>query len=193
MDHALSGADVATLTRSHEVPDGSMPLGGMKEELSKSYVHMLASACGLTLGSWGQDYDGKDASLSSRVNYAPDMYAPQIDIQLKCTGQIAIQRKDTIAWSLESRTYEMMACRNRHIPTLLCVLVIPKDVGHWIKLDKQGMLARCHMYWQWGHRFAPFKEGQENQTVHLPRTNLLTPQSLLELMKEASQWVPVLA
>ena len=154
----------------------------MKEELSISYINMIASSCGLTVGKWSQDHDGRDTTLSSSVDYSPDLFGPKIDVQLKCSGQGAIQRGDTIAWSLDSRTYDILTRRNRSYPALFCVLVVPVEVGHWLKLDAEGLLAQCHMYWQWGNLFPPLKTGQNTQTVHLPRINLLTPKSLLELM-----------
>ena len=181
-----------TATLSHTVPEGSMPVNGMKEELSLAYINMIASSCGLTVGTWSQDYDGRDSTLSSSVDYYPDMYGPKIDVQLKCSDQATIQREDTIAWSLESRTYDMLSRPNRSSPALFCVLVVPSEVGYWLKLDQEGLLARCHMYWQWGNLFSPIKAGQETQTVHLPKANLLTPKSMLELMEEASRWQPAL-
>ncbi|MFD6251371.1 DUF4365 domain-containing protein [Nocardia sp. NPDC060256] len=182
-----------TVTLSHQIPDGSLPVSAMKEDLSISYVHMLASSCGLTVGTWSQDYDGRDTTLASSVDYSPYMYGPKIDIQLKCSGQTAIQRQDTIAWALESRTYDLLSKLNRSSPALFCVLVVPPEVGHWLKLDREGLLARSFMYWQWGHVFPPLKKGQENQTVHLPKGNILTPKSMLELMEEASRWQPVVS
>lgn len=180
-----------TLVISHEVPDGSLPLSAMKEELSVAYVHMLSSATGLTLGEWSQDYDCKDVTLSSSVDYSPHLYGPRIDIQLKCTGQESVNRTDSIAWSLDTRAYDKMSRLNRSTPALFCVLVAPSLAGHWLESNHQGLLARSHMYWTWGHTLPPLKATQESQTVHLPKANLLTPKSLLKLMEEASQWQPI--
>jgi hypothetical protein len=188
---AVGAAVAMTLALSHEVPEGSLPVSAMKEEISVAYVHMLASACGLTAGQWTQDYDCKDVTLSSSVDYYPHQYGPKIDIQLKCSGQESIERKDTIAWSLDSPAYDKMSRRNRSTPALFCVLVVPPEVGHWLRADEEGLLARSHMYWKWGHELPPRKKNQESQTVHLPKSNVLTPPSLLELMEEASRWQPV--
>lgn len=179
-----------TVALSHELPEGSLPLSAMKEELSIAYIHMVASSCGLTVGSWSQDYDGKDATLSSSVDYYPHMYAPKIDVQLKCSGQTSIDRADTVAWALDTRTYDLISKRNRSNPALFCVLVIPREVGHWLHLTTDGLLARSHMYWQWGHTLPPVKDGQQSQTVHISKSNLLTPKVMLELMEEASKWQP---
>ena len=111
----------------------------------KAYIHMIASAAGFDVGTWGQDYDCRDVTLSSSVNYAPYRYGPKIDIQLKCTGQQTDDRNDVIAWSLDSRSYYKLSLKNRSDPALFCVLVAPPVVGHWLHYDQQGLLARSHM------------------------------------------------
>lgn len=187
-----AGAVQTTWTRSHVLPAGSMPLGGMKEELSFAYLHMLASATGLDVGTWRQDYDVRDISLRSTVDYGdftPDGLSDAgIDVQLKCTGQERVDRDDTIAWSLSRRTLEKMKRTNRTTPYMLCVLVTPDDAAFWLDSSVDGLLARSHMYYQWGHHLPALTSGNESQTVHLPKANVLSPATLLELMKEASTW-----
>lgn len=167
-----------------------MPLTGMQEELSKAYVRTLASATGLTVGEWSQDYDCIDVTLSSSVDYSPAAFGPKIDIQLKCTGQEKSTRDGQIAWSLDSRAYDKMSKRNRSTPALFCVLVAPPKAELWLTSDEAGLLSRSHMYWRWGYEFDALKAGQAWQTVHLPQANLLTPQALLDRVKEASEWMP---
>ncbi|PPF41856.1 hypothetical protein C5B85_18215 [Pseudoclavibacter sp. AY1F1] len=174
---------------SHVLPVGSLPLGGMKEELSVAYLHMLASATGLTTGRWSQDYDVRDVTLKSSVEY-PDLADAGIDVQLKCTGQESVDRPDTIAWSVSARTLNKLRKTNRATPYLLCVLVTQSEPDVWLHPNMDGLLARSHMYYEWGHKFPALKVGNATQIVHLPKSNLLTPASLLELMEEASTWRP---
>lgn len=179
-----------TTQGSHLVPVGSLPETAMKEELSKAYINMLAGAAGMTVGIWSQDFDCMDVTLSSSVDYSPNRCAPKIDVQLKCTGQQSVQRKDHVAWSLDVRTVEKMSKLNRGTPALLCVLVTAADYWDWLHLDATGLLAKSHMYWLWGHDMPAAKMDQQEQTVHLPNTNIVTPASILELMEEASKWQP---
>jgi hypothetical protein len=179
-----------TLIPTHTVPAGSLPLNAMKEELSKSYLHMVASAAGMTIGEWKTDYDGIDSTVKSTVDYAGAAYAPKIDIQLKSTGQESADRGESIAWSLETRTAAMLANRRRSNPALFCVLVSPAEEGLWLSLDTAGLLARSHMYWVWGHEFPSVREDQHKQVFHLPKENVLDPVSLISIMEEASKWQP---
>jgi hypothetical protein len=188
MSHADENPLVSVVAPSHVIPDGSLPLTAMQEELSRSYVRTLASATGLTVGDWSQDYDCIDVTLSSSVDYSPGLYGPKIDIQLKCTGQEAAQKRDHISWSLDSRAYRKMSALNRATPSLFCVLVAPPEAGQWLRSDDEGLLSRTHMYWAWAHEFPTHKAHQETQTVHLPLANLLTPKALLDRVREASEW-----
>lgn len=190
MHHGRNRTATLTPVASHVLPDGSLPMSQMKEELSKAYVHMVSSACGLSVGTWSQDFDCRDVTLSSSVDYNPHTYGPKIDIQLKCTGQASVDRTDTIAWSLDSRAYEKMSKLNRSNPALFCVLVAPTDVGSWLRYDQEGLLARSHMYWQWGHCLPAHKPGQDSQVIHLAKSNVLTPTSMIDLMEEAAKWTP---
>lgn len=196
LDHRVIdvGAVQGTWAASHVLPEGSMPLGGMKEELSFAYLHMLASATGLTIGTWSQDYDVRDITLRSSVDYADfnedGLSDAGIDVQLKCTGQEQVDRDDTIAWSLTKRSLGKLNKTNRTTPYLLTVLVTPDDAAFWLSSGVEGLLARSHMYYQWGHELPTLVPGNKTQTVHLPKANLLTPASLLDLMEEASAWRP---
>ncbi len=93
-----------------------------------------------------------------------------------------------VPWPVED--IDLISKRNRSNPALFCVLVVPREVGHWLHLTTDGLLARSHMYWQWGHTLPPVKDGQQSQTVHISKSNLLTPKVMLELMEEASKWQP---
>lgn len=178
------------LTISHVVPPGSMPENAMKEELSKAYVHILSSATGLDIGQWGQDYDLRDVTLKSRVEY-PDLMDAGIDVQLKCTGQASVVHRNWISWELKPQEIEKMRRTHRLTPYLFCVLVTKHQIGHWLHPSVEGLLARSHMYYIWGRDLPEPKYEQEKQTVRLPIENVLTPATLLDLMEEASRWRPI--
>jgi hypothetical protein len=176
---------------SYVLPSGSMPVTGMREQLSKAYLHMIASSAGLDLGDWGTDYCGFDVTMSSSVDYSPHLYAPKIDVQLKCTGQESVTKADHIAWQLETRTVDLLSRPNRSDPSLLCVLVTAADYWDWLHMDQNGLLAKSVMYWLWASDFPAHKPDQESQVVHLPSANVLNPSSILDLMAIASKWKPV--
>lgn len=160
----------------------------MREQLSKAYLHMIASAAGVDLGNWNTDYDGIDVTVKSRVDYAPNTLGPKIDVQLKCTGQEKAVRDETVAWSLETKTVQYLRAPHRSNPGLFCVLHAPEGPGLWLSHDLEGLLAHSHMYWLWGSDLPEPKLDQDKQVVHLPKQNVMNPQSLLDLMEVASAW-----
>jgi hypothetical protein len=174
---------------SHENPVGSQPETATKEQLSKAYVHMVASAAGVDLGTWGMDYDGFDTTLKSSVDYGPDgLLGPDLDIQLKCTGQKRVHNENYVAWKLKRKTYDLLSAPNRSNPGVLCVLALQDDSpGYWLRHDDEGLLARSQMYFLRGTDF-PKATNKKTQTLHLPKENLFTPANLLILFEEASQW-----
>jgi hypothetical protein len=160
----------------------------MKEQISKAYVHMVASAAGLTLGEWGTDYDGIDVTLRSKVDFGglSGALGSQLDIQLKCTGQERAVRSDSIAWSLDKRTAELLSDPRRYTMGVFCVMVVPPDPGHWLQHNVEGLLARSQMYWLRGRDIGSPAE-HDSVTVHLPKENILRPQDVLDLMEESSR------
>lgn len=176
-----------TRTPSHVLPPGSLVESAMRENLSRAYLNIVASAAGLTVGDWGNDYDGIDTTLKSKVDYPKSLH-PKIDIQLKCTGQEAAVHANHIAWALETKTVAYLSAEHRSNPGMFCVLVAPDSPGLWLTHDPAGLLAHSHMYWLWGKDLPAAKLDQKKQTVHLPIDNLINPKSILELMEEASTW-----
>jgi hypothetical protein len=173
---------------SHVNPVGSQPETATKEQLSKAYVHMVASAAGIDMGTWGMDYDGFDVTLRSSVDYGPSgLLGPGLDIQLKCTGQKSVNRTDHVTWSLKRKTYNRLSAANRSYPAVFCVMIVPHDPGYWLRHDDEGLLARSQMYFLRGSDF-PKATKKKNQILHLPKENLFTPGNLLTLMEESSLW-----
>lgn len=177
------------MTVTHAVPDGSLPPSAMQEELSKAYVHMVASAAGLTLLDWKTDYAGIDVTVKSLVNYpCVGGFQPLFDLQLKCTYQDNNSAAgDTFSWSVDERTHAKLTHPNRSVPATFAVMVIPEEPGVWLSHNREGVLARSHMYWLRGRDFPEMPKGQQSKTLTLPKTNLLTASAMLMLMKEASE------
>lgn len=176
------------MTLSHTNPEGSLPVSATKEQLSKAYIHMVASAAGMDLGQWGMDYDGIDTTVRSSVDYGPGgLLGPGLDVQLKCTGQQSVDRDDVVAWSLKRKTFKLLSATNRSLPAIFCVMLVPDEPGYWLRHDDEGLLARSKMYYLRGEDFPP-TTNRKSQTLHVPKQNRLTPTALLALMEESSQW-----
>lgn len=178
-----------TTTVTHVVPDGSLPQSSMQEEISMAYVHMVASAAGLTLLDWKTDYGAIDITLKSYVDYGCiGGHQPHIDLQLKCTVQDnSNSAGDHFSWSVNKRTHQLLTNPNRAVPATFGVMAIPDDPGLWLSHNKDGLLARSHLYFLRGKDFPEFPEGQKTTSLAIPKSNLLSASAMLTLMKEASE------
>lgn len=153
-----------------------------------AFLSAVAAASGLTPGVWANDVNGIDVTLQSSYNYAPAALHPELAIQLKCTAQKMRQHATTVSWQLDKRTHEILSAENRGTMAVLCVMVAPEHPGHWTDFPAEGLLTYCHAYFIRGQDLPPLPPGQESITVHIPRTNKLTPVSLLALMADAADW-----
>lgn len=85
---------------------------------------------------------------------------------------------------------DLLSRPNRSVPSLLCVLHTAADYWDWLQMSQQGLLAKSTMYYLWASDFPTAIPSQEKQVVHLPLANVVTPASILDLMKVASTWKP---
>lgn len=172
------------------LPEGSMPLNAMKEEISKGYIQMVASAAGLTILRWDTDYGAVDLSLKSYVDYGHlGGFQPSIELQLKATAQ-DLGNRDDFAWSIDRRTHEKLTHPHRNIPAFLTVLALPEDPALWLNHDEEGILARTTMYWVRAAELPSMDQDAQSVTVRIPKSNRFGPTEVLTLMEEASrQWL----
>ena len=183
---ALTAAEAAKYT----LPNDVLPLAAMKEDLSYAYLRMLASSVGFTVGDWSQDYDCRDVTVSSGADYASigGTIGPQIDVQLKSTGQSGKVTATHVQWDLDVRCYKRLSAPNRSTPALLCVLLSPEEPQDWLELDRSRLIAKSTMFWVWGHELPALGDNKSTKRVSIPLENQLTSERLLTLMEVASRW-----
>lgn len=167
-------------------PRGRLPESAMKEQLSIAYLHMTATAAGCTLHRWDTDYDSVDVTVYSSAGYARQS-AARVDVQLKCTADVSGLTEDHLPFSLSRKNYLDLSDHGRDVPAVLAVLVIPSDPQVWLTHDEEQLLVRSRMYWDFASAWSAIEDGQDSKTVHLPRANLLTVDSLLRLLQTSAQ------
>jgi hypothetical protein len=172
------------------LPDESLPVSTMKELLSLAYAKMLAAAAGCTVASYNADHDAVDISIRSSAEFSYRAI-PQVDIQLKCTGQQDVVHENHVAWRIDERTHGKLTNAKRQSPVILAVLVVPHDHNSWLDLDEERLLTKSIMYWVSGRDIDPdYPAGQEKMTVQLPKANQLTRASLLGILQAIGEGSP---
>ncbi|MDR6439100.1 hypothetical protein J2790_004275 [Paenarthrobacter nicotinovorans] len=175
--HAIGLGGTLTLV----LPEGSLHIDQMKEQLSLAVVSMVVTGAGMSTLSWSTDMDGIDTSVRSHVDY-PNVYGPTLDIQLKCTSSGWRDKGTHIEYQISRRLYEKMCNPKRHSPAVFCVTMVPEDATSWLNHDVEGLLARAHSYWQAARDFPPLGEGRESVTLKVPKANEFTPAQLLSMI-----------
>ena len=164
-----------------------LPQNDRKEELSYAYLHTLAARAGFSCDRPGKDRQSMDVLVHSEGRIATDSLfeQTQLGLQLKATA-CDPPIDDTIAFPLPIKNYDDL--RGLHvIPRLLVVFLLPIDANHWLdhQIEQHLSTRRCGYYLNlYGE---PAVENATNKTVHVPRTNVLTVDSLTNLMIQASK------
>ena len=110
--------------------------------------------------------------------------APKLDIQLKCTSDPGVIRPDSIVWQMERRHYDLLRAKSS-VPHILVVLVLPENEQEWIEHSaEQLMLRRCA--W-WVKMTGMPQVSTASKTVHLPRKQVFSPDTLRSLMEKISR------
>ncbi|MEU8409521.1 MULTISPECIES: DUF4365 domain-containing protein [Micromonospora] len=147
-----------------------------KEQISRAYLHAVATREGCTLGDWAVDIDGVDTTLRRKGR--------MVDVQLKCTQKLR-ELDGSYAFDLDVKTYDKLREADRSAPGYLIVMVVPEDPQDWIQLhaDKY-ILLKCTSY------YACIQDrpavSTKSTTIHLPHANRLNSMAI-RLMFEHSR------
>nr|WP_223183149.1 MULTISPECIES: DUF4365 domain-containing protein [unclassified Streptomyces] len=109
-----------------------------KEQISRAYVHALASRGGYTVGEWNVDKDGVDVTLRDR--------GLMVDFQLKCTQSPRVVRGG-YSFDLDIETYDKLRSTERSAPGHLVLLVVPTNLELWVTQHSDSVVLACHGYW----------------------------------------------
>lgn len=158
-----------------------------QEEISKAYLHAVAAKCGFAVGTWTQDHGGIDATVGAPASVGAGYLArPKIDIQLKATRQQKLEHDEHVSWKLDIAHYDSLRAP-AIAPHLLVVLLLPADVEQSIEHSAEQLVLRRCAYWTIMTGMDPAPAGQQSTTVHLPKTQLFSPEALTGLMEKVSR------
>jgi len=132
-----------------------MTIEQIKEELSNSFVGLVASYLGYKL-SKPSDTGGVDYSLTKDVSYISNgktrfiQSGQYIDLQLKATTDRTVIIDDTeIKYDLEVKTYNDLIKRKEfaNAPFFLVLFVLPEEQNDWVEINTENILLKKYAYW----------------------------------------------
>ena len=150
------------------------------EQFSIAYISALAAKCGCNISVPRVDNDSIDISLQKKYDASP---RGRIDIQLKAHGTEPFGEKDSFSFQLKKKNYDDLRA-DETVPRFLFIVCLPKDIESWlVHSEEQLLLHRC-AYWFSLEGFQD-TENETSVTLQVPRRNILSPDTLEELMRKS--------
>lgn len=132
-----------------------MTIEQIKEELSNSFVGLVASYLGYKLTK-PSDTGGVDFSLTKDISYISNgrtrfiQSGQYIDLQLKATTDRTVILEDSVLkYDLEVKTYNDLIKRKEfsNAPFFLILFVLPEEKDDWIDFNDEYILLRKYAFW----------------------------------------------
>lgn len=164
----------------------------IKELLSRAYVQAIAASCGLNLSGKSEFDYGIDGTLTSikirktKKNNRKVETGFKLDFQLKSSVDIEEVDKHTLKYDLEVKNYNDLIDEEVGTPRILILYKLPRDKKKWVEVTENCMELRGPAWWCI-LKGEPESENKYTKTIYIPKLQLLTSDSLNELMKKVER------
>ena len=152
---------------------------------------MLTGSAGLNLAIREYDYgvDGSFDEVVVRQNRRVES-GFSLSFQLKASTQWQLDSTDAI-YDLEAKTYNDLILRRSMraaTPCILILLVLPTDSKQWLICEESELRLQGTCYW--AYLSGSLSENCTSVRIRIPRSQRLTPGSLLTLMEnvKTGEW-----
>lgn len=159
------------------------------EDVSEAYVRALCAVNGYSITKSNHDNDGYDIEVECKGQVASDSlrYSPMVQMQLKASyAKIKEHPDGSITYPLEVKNYKWLIEPRRMTPMILVVFSMHQDRGLWVQHTNDYLKITKRAYWiSLRGRADTQNAGTINITI--PATNILTQDSLREIMLKISK------
>jgi hypothetical protein len=151
------------------------------ETLQIGYLHAVAAAASCTLSNprpdrgvdWIVSHESKHHIVDSEVD---------LKIQLKSTYQIPPRRRgDFFGFPLDNPHLSKLAQSPVSVPRILVVMIVPRDIGEWIKAESHRLSLRHCCYW--ANLEGVSLSGRTKTSVRIPTRNIFDDVALCGIMR----------
>ncbi len=162
----------------------------VEAELSYAYLHAIAHMAGATcsLATRIADNRGIDASLTAWGPFLSGGDRTEVDlkIQLKATIAEPSDNGTHLSYTLKDvKHYDALRTHAYAIPRILVVLYLPKNKPDWLVSTSDVFSLKKCAYWV-SLVGAEETTNSSSVTVYLPKTQMLTSDSLRSLFSQLS-------
>ena len=151
-----------------------------REEFSRAYVAAVAAVAGYATYRPSVDDDSIDLGIAARGS-AGSVRSPRVELQLKCSSTLLEPGVDAIPFEVKRKNYDDLRPEDLMVPRILVVVIVPELAEDWmVHAETELVLRRCG-YWR-SLRSEPATDNMASVTIHMPRTQLFSPESLRAMM-----------
>lgn len=158
----------------------------VEAELSYAYLHAVSAAAGFECCVAGRlaDKNGIDAQVKvyGEIAGPGTLTDVAVEVQLKATYTPLAVIENRISFNrLTVDQYDQLRTSRPKLDRFLVLLHLPPEQADWLRVSPDQLVARNCAWWVslWN---APPSNNTANQTVYLPRDNLLDVDGLRSLM-----------
>ena len=159
------------------------------EDMSEAYLRALCAANGYTIEKCEHDNDGVDIGLVCGGKVADDskLLSTELRIQLKSSyANITANKDGSITYKLEVKNYKSLISTSRMVPLILVVFHMPSEEAQWLEQTADWLKIKKCAYWI-SLKGCDDTENTEKISIRIPAGNLLTKDSLREIMRKISR------
>lgn len=149
-----------------------------KEQLSQAYVAAISARCGFTISIPSLDRDSIDLQVSSGTSRRAS-----VQFQLKATSSPTWDDNE-LKFQLIAKNYNDLVAR-RQVPLLLAVMVLPDDPTDWLLIEPDHLILKRSVWWHSLIGLPAIEQGSKQ--VRIPRANLLTTETLTDLISKSEE------
>ncbi len=113
------------------------------------------------------------------------LHSPELSVQLKSSARDVRCEQSPFPFDLPIKNYEDLTKRCL-VPRILIVFFMPADQDEWLTHTEDELVLRRCAYWL-SLRGGPATTNETEKRVHLPRENLVTQESLKQLLVRVSR------
>lgn len=158
----------------------------IKEEISIAYIHALAAKVGFACEKPSIDMDSIDVVVQENglIDATSSIYSPEIKMQLKSSSAI-VPQDGQLHFSLSIKNYNDLRAKSTS-PRLLVLLILPEELHDCVSHSVDNLVIKKCAYW-YNLSGLPETTNTSNITIQIPETNVLSPETLKDLMLRASK------
>jgi hypothetical protein len=161
---------------------GTVPLTTQQRQglHGEGFVFALASAAGLLVSKAVPDVEGVDW-LIGHPGRCGDVRSPKIEVQVK-TWSSPRGDDESLRYRMRVQHFNALAGSGFRIPRYLVLVTVPADTEGYAECDARCMRLGHAAYWVSLADCDPIAGDMATTLVTVPRRNLLTAASLVELV-----------